>query len=143
MMLDESKTEFHKRDKRRARGMGPFGLFFYQLGNTTRHSFAGFKYLFRAELAAKIEAILFSLILVLYFALGVPLSAYLISTILFLLLIAFEALNTAIEVIIDHISPEISRVGKHAKDLGASAVVCTLAANAIFFFWTLVQIILF
>ncbi|WP_424540689.1 diacylglycerol kinase [Sinorhizobium medicae] len=30
-----------------------------------------------------------------------------------------EAVNTAIEEIIDRISPEVSDTGKHAKDLGS------------------------
>ncbi len=139
-MKIETETKYNKVKARRAKGLGPFGLFFYQLGNTSRHSFAGFLYMFKAELAAKIEAILFLLVLVAYFVLGVSAVNYLISTVLFLLLLTAEALNTAIEVIIDRISPEISPTGKHAKDLGAFAVVCTLAANGIFFLWTLVQV---
>ncbi|WP_457852956.1 diacylglycerol kinase [Sinorhizobium medicae] len=39
--------------------------------------------------------------------------------VLLLLLIAMEAVNTAIEEIIDRISPEVSDTGKHAKDLGS------------------------
>jgi len=49
------------------------------------------------------------------------------------MLIAVEAINTAIEVIIDKISPEISDTGKHAKDLGSFAVMCLLAVNGIYF----------
>lgn len=134
-MTDEIDTEFKKRKLRRAKGLGPLGLFFHQLSNTSRYSFAGFRYLFKAELAAKIEALIFGLVLLVYVVLRVPVEAYLISIVLFLLLLACEALNTAIEVIIDHISPEISNVGKHAKDLGSFAVVSTLSANAIYFFW--------
>jgi len=136
-MNNATETEFKKVKARQAKGLSPVGLFFHQLVNTSRHSFAGFLYLFKAELAAKIEAVLFVVVLVIYLVLAVPLSAYLISTVLFLLLLTSEALNTAVEVIIDHISPEISPTGKHAKDLGSFAVVCTLAANAIFFFWVL------
>ena len=49
--------------------------------------------------------------------------------ILFLVLIAFEAINTAIEDIVDRISPEVSLTAKHAKDLGSFAVLCLLVAN--------------
>ncbi len=134
-MTDPTDTEFKKLKARRAKGLGPFGLFFHQLSNTSRYSLAGFRYMFKAELAAKVEAIIFGLVLLVYAVLRVPIEAYLISIVLFLLLLACEALNTAIEVIIDHISPEISNVGKRAKDLGSFAVVCTLSANAIYFFW--------
>ncbi len=44
-------------------------------------------------------------------------------------LIAVEALNTAIEVLTDHISPEWSRTAKDAKDLGSLAVGLMLVAN--------------
>jgi diacylglycerol kinase (ATP) len=38
------------------------------------------------------------------------------------LVLAVEALNTAIEVLTDHISPEWSQMAKDAKDLGSLAV---------------------
>jgi len=65
--------------------------------------------------------------------LGAPLRVFLITTLLFLVLISVEALNTAIEVIIDKISPQISDTGKHAKDLGSFAVMCLLFVNGIYF----------
>jgi diacylglycerol kinase (ATP) len=43
-----------------------------------------------------------------------------------------EALNTAIEELVDRVSPEVSRTGKHAKDLGSFAVFCTLAAAGLY-----------
>lgn len=48
--------------------------------------------------------------------------------VVFLILCAVEALNTAIEEIIDRISPELSTTGRHAKDLGSFAVLCLLGA---------------
>ncbi|HHI88903.1 MAG TPA: diacylglycerol kinase [Hellea balneolensis] len=126
------KSGFAKRDARRALGLGPLGLFWYQLRRTLRTSFGGGAYLFHAELAAKIEFVLYLLVLVLYWFIDARLQAFLITTVLFLLLLAVEALNTAIEVIIDRISPEYSLTGKHAKDLGAFAVACCLLLNGIF-----------
>ncbi|MFN7224673.1 MAG: diacylglycerol kinase [Paracoccaceae bacterium] len=49
--------------------------------------------------------------------------------VLFCALIAVEALNTAIEVLTDHISPGWSETAKHAKDLGSLAVGLMLVAN--------------
>lgn len=43
-----------------------------------------------------------------------------------LVLIAVEALNTAIEVLVDHLSPGWSQFAKDAKDLGSLA--CTIGA---------------
>jgi diacylglycerol kinase (ATP) len=43
-----------------------------------------------------------------------------------LLLIAVEALNTALEVLVDHLSPGWSQFAKEAKDLGSLAVACVI-----------------
>ena len=55
---------------------------------------------------------------------------------LLLLLIAVEALNTAIEVLTDRISPEWSADAKQAKDLGSLAVglmvLCNVGFLAVF-----------
>lgn len=55
--------------------------------------------------------------------------------VLMLALFAAEALNTAVEELVDRISPEISQVGKHAKDLGSFACFCLILANALYLVW--------
>lgn len=52
--------------------------------------------------------------------------------VLFLLLVAFEALNTAIECVVDHVSPGWAEFARQAKDLGSLAVMCMLWANGLF-----------
>jgi diacylglycerol kinase (ATP) len=47
----------------------------------------------------------------------------------------FEALNTAIEELVDRVSPELSQTGKHAKDLGSFAVFCMLVAAGLYIAW--------
>lgn len=47
----------------------------------------------------------------------------------FLILIAVEALNTAVECLVDHISPEWAEFARDAKDLGSFAVACLIGAN--------------
>jgi diacylglycerol kinase (ATP) len=79
---------------------------------------------FRQELA--FAAVLFSL----FAALGAPLSSFGIQAILFLVLVAMEALNTAIEVLVDRISPGFAKFAGEAKDLGSLAVFCLVLANA-------------
>ncbi|KQS78811.1 hypothetical protein ASG25_09210 [Rhizobium sp. Leaf384] len=69
---------------------------------------------------------------VIYAALGVSVPTMAAAAVLFLALIGFEALNTAIEEIVDRISPEVSTTAKHAKDLGSFAVLCLISANVIF-----------
>ena len=49
-----------------------------------------------------------------------------------LLLIAVEALNTALEVLVDHLSPGWSAWAKEAKDLGSLAVACTIGTLALY-----------
>lgn len=50
--------------------------------------------------------------------------------VLFAALLAVEALNTAIEVVMDHVSPGWSEAARQAKDLGSLAVALMILANA-------------
>lgn len=68
---------------------------------------------------------------------GVGLERLLIFFVLMLVLFAVEALNTAVEELVDRVSPEYSSAGKHAKDLGSFAVACLIGANALYFLWAL------
>ena len=52
---------------------------------------------------------------------------------LVLLLVAFEALNTAIECIVDHLAPQWQEFARDAKDLGSLATMCMLITSGIFF----------
>ena len=61
--------------------------------------------------------------------LGASLQQILVATILILFLIATEALNTALECIVDHVSPDWAEFARDAKDLGSLAVMCVLLAN--------------
>jgi diacylglycerol kinase (ATP) len=76
-------------------------------------------------------------LLVAYSVMEVTVAVRLSAAVLFLLLIAMEAVNTAIEEIIDRISPEMSDTGKHAKDLGSLAVFCLISANSILLLYAL------
>ncbi|SFJ82353.1 diacylglycerol kinase [Jannaschia pohangensis] len=51
---------------------------------------------------------------------------------LFLILFAVEALNTAVECIVDRISPEWEEYARNAKDLGSFAVMCLLLTIVLF-----------
>lgn len=103
----------------------------------TRYSAAGARRAWK-ETAFRHEVFTFGFFMAVYLALGVSLTMLCASTILFLALLSAEALNTAVEEIIDRISPEISTTGRHAKDLGSFAVFCLLTANAVLFLYALV-----
>jgi diacylglycerol kinase (ATP) len=82
------------------------------------------------EAAFRHEVLAGAGLLVAYGVMNVAAAIRLSAAVLFLLLIAMEAVNTAIEEIIDRISPEVSATGKHAKDLGSLAVFCLILANS-------------
>lgn len=77
---------------------------------------------FRQELA--VAAFLF--VAMLTAGVATPLVA--IGTALLLIVFAAEAFNTAIEEIVDRVSPEKSDTAKNAKDLGSAAVAFILVA---------------
>jgi diacylglycerol kinase (ATP) len=97
----------------------------------TRYSMQGLLRLWKEE-AFRHEIYAFAAGLVLFLIVGAAAMDYFIFLILMLILFAVEALNTAIEELVDRISPEISTVGRHAKDLGSFAVFCLLVANGLF-----------
>ena len=63
---------------------------------------------------------------------GASLAEFLIFAVLFALLIMAEALNTAIEEVVDHVSPHWSESARNAKDLGSLAVLCVLISHGLF-----------
>lgn len=100
------------------------------------YSAAGLKRLSR-ESAFRQEAGIGVLALVALWFFGAELGEVVIFAALLLVLIAVEALNTALEVLVDHLSPEWSQFAKDAKDLGSLAVACVISAMAIYAAWAL------
>ncbi|WP_112311773.1 diacylglycerol kinase [Pseudogemmobacter bohemicus] len=70
---------------------------------------------------------------------GVGLAKLLGFALFLLILTAVEALNTAIEVLVDHLSPDWSEFARDAKDLGSLAVGATLIATALYLVWVVVS----
>lgn len=95
------------------------------------YSIGGLKRLAR-ESAFRQEVALIAGLLVLFLVFGATLPELLGLLALGLLLIAVEAINTAIEVLVDHLSPGWSEFAKDAKDLGSLAVACTIGALALY-----------
>jgi diacylglycerol kinase (ATP) len=96
-----------------------------------QYSAQGFKRLIK-EAAFRHEILAFVAGLVVFGLVGASLLEFLGFVVLMLLMFCVEALNTAIEELVDRISPEISTVGRNAKDLGSFAVFCLITANAVF-----------
>lgn len=57
---------------------------------------------------------------------------------LILALLAVEALNTALEVVVDHLSPGWSEMARDAKDLGSLAVGLTVIVTGLFLLMALI-----
>ena len=102
----------------------------------THYSLGGAKRLLR-EAAFRHEIVVGLVLLIVYWLAGVSPAHMMISLCLILITFAVEALNTAIEMVIDRTSPEISEYGKDAKDLGSFAVMCLLFANGLFALYAL------
>jgi diacylglycerol kinase (ATP) len=84
------------------------------------------------EPACRQELIAAAVVLVLFVLKGASPVAYIGFTILALMVLATEALNTALEEVVDHLSPDWSAFAKHAKDLGSLAVMCQMIAAGLF-----------
>ncbi len=96
------------------------------------YSAAGLRRLAR-ESAFRQEAALGALALAVLALWGASVPALLGMAALVLLLVATEALNTALEVLVDHLSPGWSQFAKDAKDLGSLAVACVVGINGLYF----------
>jgi diacylglycerol kinase (ATP) len=105
---------------------------FRHIVHAAGYSMAGLIYLLRQEVAARIELAVVGLALLWFLALGRPLVDFLILLVIACILFSVEALNTAIEEVVDKISPERSEFGKNAKDLGSTAVFFMLTAGGIY-----------
>ncbi|MEP3196606.1 MAG: diacylglycerol kinase [Lentilitoribacter sp.] len=113
--------------------MSVFGSF-SRIFSATKNSVDGILVLIK-EPAARQEMIFGGLALLALILIGSEFFHLVIFTILLLIILAVETLNTAIECVVDRISPEISDFGKKTKDLGSTAVAFTLAAAGIYWLY--------
>ncbi len=101
------------------------------------YSMAGLKVLLSEE-AARLEVLLFVIALILFALSGASIAQIAVLAALFMVLLCIEALNTAIELIIDKTSPEQSDYAKQAKDLGSFAVFCGLTLICCYSAWVVI-----
>lgn len=103
-----------------------------QIKNASRYSLQGLKFLLRSEMAARLEIYGFVWVMALFVLLKEPKFTFMMFSILFSITLAIEALNTAVEVIIDEISPDYSETARNAKDLGSFAVMCLMMITCLY-----------
>lgn len=95
------------------------------------YSLAGLKRLAR-ESAFRQEVLLILGLVVVFVLSGATLVEIAGLIALGFVLVATEALNTALEVLVDHLSPGWSAWAKDAKDLGSLAVACVIGVVVLY-----------
>jgi diacylglycerol kinase (ATP) len=98
------------------------------------YSQAGARRLWR-ESAFRQEVLALAALLVVFALIGASAAEGLGLILLGLFVLAIEALNTAVEELVDHLSPGWSEFAKNAKDLGSFAVACGLTATGLYAAW--------
>jgi len=100
-----------------------------RLFSATRNSLRGIAYGVRTEPAVREEAVVFALAFPIGFFIA-PTPIWFVAMIAVLLvLLAVEFLNTAIEKLSDHVTPEHHPEIGMIKDFGSAAVFCALALS--------------
>jgi diacylglycerol kinase (ATP) len=84
------------------------------------------------ETAFKLELGCAAILYLLFVYVGASGGQFLVLTVFALLVLCVEALNTAIEMIVDEISPHRSEFARRTKDLGSFAVLCMQAATGLY-----------
>lgn len=95
------------------------------------YSAGGLRCLWR-ETAFRHEMLGLAVCIVVLLAVGASLVEHVALVALFLALFAVEALNTAIERIVDLVSPDWDERARDAKDLGSLTVACLLAVVGLY-----------
>jgi diacylglycerol kinase (ATP) len=102
-----------------------------RLFSATKNSLRGIADGIKTEAAVREEAIVFVLAVPLGIFVAPSLAWYVAMIATLLVLFAVEFLNTAIEKLSDHVTPEQHRDIGRIKDFGSSAVFCALALAAL------------
>ena len=87
------------------------------------YAFAGIGVMLRHQRNAQIHLAITAIVIVAAVFFRVSVGAWLALTLAITLVLALEALNTALEAIVDLASPEFHPLAKHAKDTAAGAVL--------------------
>ena len=98
------------------------------------YSAGGARRLWR-ESAFRQEVIGLAVLVVMFAVVRASVAEFLGLAILSLIVLAVEALNTAVEELVDNASPGWSEFAKSAKDMGSFAVMCVLLATGLYAAW--------
>ena len=86
-------------------------------------AFEGLRYAFKSQRSLRIESIIAGFFVVIGFAFDISRLEWVIVIISISFVIGLELVNTAIEAVVDLVSPEFHPVAKVAKDVASAAVL--------------------
>ena len=112
-----------------------------RLVDALRCSLQGIAACYRSEEAFRQEAIVFGVLLVVIIAIPVPGIVKLLLFFVNSLVLIVELLNSAVEAIVDRVSPEYDELAGRAKDMGSAAVLLSLIAAAAVWAYALYRMI--
>ena len=104
---------------------------------SVKHALRGFKVLW-AQPNARIHCAVAVLVMTLGWLLNISSIEWLAVIVAITIVIATEALNTAIELIVDLVSPQWQPLARDVKDVAAAAVLITSLGAAAIGFWVFV-----
>lgn len=111
-----------------------------RLINAFRYSMQGLACCFRNEEAFRQEALLFIILLVVILLIPVSGILKLFLFVVNILVLIVELLNSAIETIVNKVSPEYNELAGRAKDMGSAAVLLSLVGAAAVWSYAIYQI---
>jgi diacylglycerol kinase len=93
--------------------------------NSFSYAFNGLRMVFQSQQNIRIHLLVACVVLIAGFFAGLTAVEWCIIVILIFLVFAMEAMNTAIEKLVDFVSPEFHRQAGAVKDISAAAVLLT------------------
>ncbi len=103
---------------------------FTRIARATRYSAQGLRAAWRHESAFRQETVIVAFLLPASFWLGSTATQTALLIVTLAIILITELLNSAIEAVVDHVSPEHHELAGRAKDLGSAAVFVSLLLTA-------------
>ena len=103
--------------------------YFKSRGKSLQYAFEGIAYVFKTQQNARIHLIVITIVIILTFWLAIPYHDVAIIFLTIGMVLGIEFINTAIETLVDLVSPNYHPLAKIIKDICAGAVlICAIAA---------------
>ena len=103
----------------------------YHLFKNTQYAIDGLIHAFKTESSFKLEILASIFIIPMIFIIDMELSSRLVLLVTAFLVLIVELLNSAVENVVDLVTKDIHPLAKSAKDIGATAVMFSIALHLI------------